>query len=72
MPEKSNYSLEWVFKLLCYVFVCFLVCFFKYEAIATVAGVNSKETHDTKFSEMLNSPFQNPKSKNLSKKLQAR
>ena len=35
--------------------VFFSVCFFKYEAIAI--GVNSKEVHDTKFSEMLNNPF---------------
>ena len=54
---RSPTTLEWVFKLLCYVFVCFLVCFFKYEAIATVAGVNTKEAHDTKYSEMFNSPF---------------
>ena len=42
-------------------FCLFFGLFLKYEAIATVAGVNSKEAHDTKSSEMLNSPFQNPK-----------
>ena len=43
--------------LLYYVFVRFLVCFFEYEVIAMVVGVNSEEVHDTEYSEMLNSPF---------------
>ena len=42
------------FSNLAYLFD-FSVCFFKYEAIAI--GVNSKEVHDTKSSEMSNNPL---------------
>ena len=41
--------------LLCFFPFCLFVCFFENEA--TAIGVNSKEVHDIKYSEMLNSPF---------------
>ena len=46
---------EWYLLVIWYICSHFSVCFFKYEAIAI--GVNSKEAHDTKSSEMLNNPL---------------
>ena len=40
-----------------FCFCLFFVCFFKYEAIAMAAGVNSKEVNNTKSSEMFNDRF---------------
>ena len=46
---------EWYLLVIWHICSHFSVCFFKYEAIAI--GVNSKEVHDTKSSEMSNNPL---------------